>query len=107
MVNSRKAFSAGGQWEHCESRIGNAGVRTLTAQKQQLQLNEAARLKIAGKKSEAHLKTLEKAQTALLKYELDQSSLTEKDWGDVIGAGFSLKRRLSFYSKTSRTRKTR
>ena len=27
---------------------------------------------------------LDKAQTALLKFEFDAASLTEKDWGDVI-----------------------
>jgi hypothetical protein len=36
------------------------------------------------KKSEAILKALDKAQTALLKFEVDAVSLTEKDWGDVI-----------------------
>ena len=54
------------------------------AQKQQLQLNEVVRLKAADKKSEAQLKTLEKAQMALVKYEFDAQSLTEKDWGDVV-----------------------
>jgi hypothetical protein len=49
LLSSGKAFSAGGQWNHCESRIGNAGV-TLQAQQQQLELNEAARVKVADKK---------------------------------------------------------
>jgi hypothetical protein len=83
VVRGGKAFSASGHWNFCDSRIGNAGV-TLMAQKQQLQLNEAARLKAADKKSEAQLKTLEKAQMALVKYEFDAQSLTEKDWGDVV-----------------------
>jgi hypothetical protein len=83
LLNSGKAFSASGQWNFCASRIGNAGV-TLKAQKQQLLLNETARLKVADKKSEAQLKTLDKAQTALLKYQFDPLSLTKKDWGDVI-----------------------
>jgi hypothetical protein len=83
LLQNNKAFSASGQWNHCESRIGNAGV-TLMAQKQQLRINEAARLKVADKKSEAQLKALEKAQTALAKYEFDAQSLTEKDWGDVV-----------------------
>ena len=30
------------------------------------------------------LKVLDKAQTALLKFEIDAASLTDKDWGDVI-----------------------
>ena len=57
---------------------------TLRSQKEQLQLNETARTNAANKKSEAQLKSLEKAQTALLKYQFDSHSLTEKDWGDVI-----------------------
>jgi hypothetical protein len=83
LLRSGKAFSASGQWNFCDSRIGNAGV-TLTAQKKQLQLNEAARLKAADKRSEAQHKALEKAQAALVKYEFDVQSLTEKDWGDVV-----------------------
>jgi hypothetical protein len=55
LLQSGKAFSASGQWNFCDSRIGNAGV-TLRAQKQQLALNEAARLRVADKKSEAQLK---------------------------------------------------
>ncbi len=39
---------------------------------------------MADKKSEAQLKTLDKAQTVLLKYQFDPQSLTEKDWGNVI-----------------------
>ena len=76
-------FSASGQWNNCESRIGNAGV-TLKAQKKQLELNENARLKVANKKSEAQLRALEKAQSALDKFELDSGSMNDKDWGDVI-----------------------
>ena len=83
LLEHNKAFSASGQWNHVESRIGNAGV-TLMAQKQQLLLNETARLKVADKKSEAQLKALEKARAALAKYEFDAQSLTEKDWGDVV-----------------------
>jgi hypothetical protein len=85
LVNSGKAFSASGQWNFCALRVGNAGV-TLKAQKQQLLLSETARLKVADKKSEAQLKTLDKAQTALLKlkYQFDPLSLIKKDWGNVI-----------------------
>jgi hypothetical protein len=83
LLKNNKAFSASGQWNHVESRIGNAGV-TLEAQKQQIMLNESARPKVADKKSEAQLKSLEKAQTALLKYQFNSHSLTEKDWGNVI-----------------------
>ena len=50
MLKAGKAFSASGQWNLCESRIGNAGV-TIRAQKRQLELNENARLKIVNKKN--------------------------------------------------------
>ncbi len=83
LLKNGKAFSASGQWNHCDSRIGNAGV-ILKAQKKQLQLNEAARLRVANKKSVVHLKTLEKAQLALKKYQTDGLSLNEKDWGNVV-----------------------
>ena len=83
LLNSGKAFSSSGQWNFCESRIGNAGV-TLRAQKIQLQRNEAVKENAATKKSEAQAKALDKAQTALTKYEVDQGSLTDKDWGDIV-----------------------
>ena len=83
LLKSGKAFSASGQWNFCESRIGNAGV-TLMAQKRQLQLNETVRTNTANKKNEAQLKTLERAQAALAKYETDAGSLTEKDWGEIV-----------------------
>ena len=83
LLKNSRAFSASGQWNHCDSRIGNAGV-ILKAQKKQLQLNEAARLQVANKKSDLQSKTLEKAQLALKKYQNDGLSLNEKDWGDVV-----------------------
>jgi hypothetical protein len=83
LLKEGKAFSASGQWNYCNSRIGNAGV-TIQAQKRQLLLNEAVRANTANKKSEAQLKTLEKAQTALTKYELNAESLNDKDWGEII-----------------------
>ena len=62
-----------------EKHSGKDGAR-----KQQLQLNEAARLKVPDKKSEAQLKALEKARATMANYEFDAQSLTEKDWGDVV-----------------------
>jgi hypothetical protein len=50
---------------------------------QQLAINEAEKTRIAAKKNEAMEKVLDKAQTALVKYEVDAASLTERDWGDV------------------------
>ena len=83
LLKSGKTFSASGQWNFCESRIGNACV-TLRAQKQQLQLNETARTNTANKKNEAQLKTLDQAQAALAKYQKDAGLLTEKEWGEIV-----------------------
>ncbi|KAI2513446.1 hypothetical protein MHU86_920 [Fragilaria crotonensis] len=83
LLQNNKAFSPSGQWSSCESRIGNAGV-TIQAQKMQLELNENARLLVVNKKSEARVKILDNAQTALHKYNADENSLNDKDWGDVI-----------------------
>ena len=83
LLNSGKAFSSSGQWNFCESRIGNAGV-TLRNQKIQLQRNEAVKENAATKKIDAQAKALDKAQTALAKCEVDQGSLTDKDWGDIV-----------------------
>lgn len=86
LLKAGKAFSASGQWNLCDSQIGNAGV-TLRAQKMQLAMNEEARSKVAEKKMQGQMKTLEKAQVALEKYSTsarDANSLTEKEWGDII-----------------------
>ena len=57
LLKAGKAFSASGQWNLCESRIGNAGV-IIKAQKRQLELNENARLKVANKKMRLNQKCL-------------------------------------------------
>ena len=76
-------FSASGQWNNCESRIGNAGV-IHKAQKKHFELNVNAKMKVADKKSEAQLRAHEKAQSALGKFKFDCGSMNDKDWGDVI-----------------------
>jgi hypothetical protein len=47
-------------------------------------LNEAARLKVACKKNEIQSKILDEAHLVLKKYQTDENTLNEKDWGDVI-----------------------
>jgi tRNA A58 N-methylase Trm61 len=47
-------------------------------------MNLNAQLKVANKKNEAQSKTLEKARSALVKFEFDSGSMNDKDWGDVI-----------------------
>ena len=76
-------FSASGQWNNCESRIGNAGV-IHKAQKKHFELNVNAKMKVADKKSEAQLRAHEKAQSALGKFKFDCGSMNDKDWGDLI-----------------------
>lgn len=83
LLKNGKALSASGQWNHCDLRIGNAGV-ILKGQKKPLRLNDAARQQVENKKSELQLKTLEKAQLALKKYHTDGLALNETDWGDVV-----------------------
>jgi hypothetical protein len=83
LVKTRKAFSVSGQWNHCDSRIGNAGV-TIKAQTLQLELNLNAQLKVANTKNEAQSKTLEMARSALVKFKFDSGSMNDKDWGDLI-----------------------
>lgn len=51
LLQNNKAFSASGQWNSCESRIGNAGV-TIQVQKQLLELNEKAQGLLVGCKQE-------------------------------------------------------
>ena len=61
-----------GQWNHCDSRIRNAGVM-LRAQEQQLQINEATRLnKAADRRSEMQ----HKARAAQVKYEFNQCAVS-------------------------------
>jgi hypothetical protein len=69
--------------DFCLSRIGNAGVK-FEAQKRQLELNEQARLALDSQKNQAEMKALVKAQVALEKFNADENSLTDKDWGDVV-----------------------
>ena len=82
LLKGGKAFSASGQWNYCNSRIGI--TVTIQAQKRQLQLNEAVRANTENKKNEAQSKALESAQTALAKYEFNAESRSEMDWGDII-----------------------
>jgi hypothetical protein len=50
----------------------------------QLELNENARLLVVNKKSEARVKILGDAQTASHKYNADENSLNDKEWGDIV-----------------------
>ena len=49
LLKSWKAFLVSGQWNFCASSIGNTGM-TLRAQNEQLQRNEALRLKVVEKR---------------------------------------------------------
>ena len=41
-------------------------------------------MRIVEKKTQASTKVLEKAQKALEKYQANENSLNDKDWGDVV-----------------------
>lgn len=53
LLTDGMAFSASGHWNHCKSCIGNAGV-TIRAQKEQLWIDEAARLRWPTKRMRQH-----------------------------------------------------
>ncbi|KAI2500983.1 hypothetical protein MHU86_13457 [Fragilaria crotonensis] len=67
-----------------ENEQVEALVKSNKAFSKQLQLNEEVRLQVARKRNELQSKTLDKAQLALTKYQTDEDSLNEKDWGDMI-----------------------
>jgi hypothetical protein len=94
LLKSGKAFSASEHWSMCSSRISNAGA-TLMAQKRQIAMNKEARLKIAEKKMQANNKILQKAQQALEKYQANENSWNDKDWG-MLSNGCSPKQRCNF-----------
>jgi hypothetical protein len=62
-----------------EFRSSNVSTATAASDKRSCHQGKGCR-----QKSEAMLKVLDKAQTALLKFEVNAASLTEKDSGNVI-----------------------
>ena len=84
LVAERGAFSAGGLWNHCGTRVGNSRV-ALRAQREQIAIDEAKTSLATQNRLGRQTKLLENAQHALAKYRTqDSSTLTNKDWGDIV-----------------------
>jgi hypothetical protein len=84
LLETKSAFSAGGIWNICGTRISNASV-VIRAQKQQLALEaEKSALQAQGR-ADRRSKLLISARTALQKYQRDgNNGMTDKDWVDII-----------------------
>jgi hypothetical protein len=84
LLETKSAFSAGGIWNICGTRISNASV-VIRAQKQQLALEaEKSALQAQGR-AHRRSKLLISARTALQKYQRDgNNGMTDKDWVDII-----------------------
>ena len=64
LVTTKSSFSAGGLWNNCETRIGNASV-VLRAQNEQLELDAKKIASQSQAKSQRRVKLLLSAQQAL------------------------------------------
>jgi hypothetical protein len=84
LLETKSAFSAGGIWNICGTRIANANV-ILRAQKQQVALEAEKSAVQAQGRAARRVKLLVNAQTALQKYrDGGNNGMTDKDWGDII-----------------------
>jgi hypothetical protein len=83
LLAQKGAFCSSALWNVCGTRVGNAGV-VLRAQKEQLALDAAKAAAVEKKRDDEKAVKLTKARAALRKYHDNTSSLTDKDWGDVI-----------------------
>ena len=83
LLATKGSFSAGALWNVCGTRIGNASV-VLRAQTEQLAL-EAKKVEAQSKtKMERRAKLLVNARQALQKHERSPTTMSDKDWVDVI-----------------------
>lgn len=83
LVETKGSFSAGGLWNNCATRIGNASV-VLRAQKAQIDIEAAKNAVQAQSRADRRSKALMSAQTALQKYREKCTTMTDKDWVDII-----------------------
>ena len=83
LLESKSVFSAGGLWNTCGTRIGNARV-VLRAQKEQVELEAEKSAVLERSRADRRAKTLVSAQTALQKYRQNSNAMTDKDWVDII-----------------------
>jgi len=84
LLATKGSFFNGALWSTCGTRIGNASV-VLRAQTAQLAL-EAKKLatQSQSKESQRHAKLLLLAQQALLKHKNAPTTMTDKDWIEII-----------------------
>ena len=83
LVETKGSFSAGGLWNNCATRIGNASV-VLRAQKAQIDIEAAKNAVQAQSRADRRSKAFMSAQTALQKYREKCTTMTDKDWVDII-----------------------
>lgn len=84
LLETKSAFSVGGIWNICGTRIVNASV-VIRAQKHQVALEAEKSAVQAQGRAARRVKLLVNAQTALQKYRDGGSNgMTDKDWGDII-----------------------
>jgi len=83
LVETKGSFSAGALWNVCGTRIGNASV-VLRAQTEHLALEANKAASTSQSKLQRRAKLLLAARQALLKHENAPTTMTDKDWIDII-----------------------
>jgi len=83
LVDTKGAFSASALWNICGTRIGNASV-VLRAQSETLTRLASQQASQSQNKSQRRAKLLLLARQALLKYEAAPTTMTDKDWNEII-----------------------
>ena len=83
LLETKGAFSASAHWNVCGSRIGNASV-VLRAQTEFLAVEASKLASQSQNKSQRRAKLLLLARQSLVKYEAAPTTMTDKDWVDII-----------------------
>jgi hypothetical protein len=80
LLSRKGAFSAGGLWTTCKSRIGNSNVN-IRAQREQLLCEDEKAELLSRIRLEQQAKLLLNAQEAMHKYDtIGSNALNDKDW---------------------------
>ncbi len=83
LLATKGSFSVGALWNNCGTRIGNASV-VLRAQTAQLVLEANKLASQSQSKSQRRAKLLLLARQALPKHEDAPTTMTDKDWNEII-----------------------
>ena len=83
LLETKGSFSASALWNVCGTRIGNASV-VLRAQTEHLALEANKAASTSQCKSQRRAKLLLLARQSLLKHENSPTTMTDKDWIDII-----------------------